>query len=284
MAGGELMAGELITAAWQVELQGVLMGSGTDVVVKAFDPWAAPAIRSSDAPRAGANGITAGDDLLGGRNVAVQLAVRGEAVDDMAVRRTLSAAFMRSAVDVPIVWMEDDGVKYRMIGRPRLAAAKVEPRIPTEGRFVATDPRIYADTETTIATGVVASSGGLTFSASAPFVFGTGGTGSTIAAVNAGLVETPWIATFTGPLTAPSLEHVEQARILTLSGGALLAGETLVIDSATRTVLLNGTTSRYSWLASTSQWFTLEPGVNSLRLGAASGSGTVQVRFRSAWI
>lgn len=279
------MAGELVTSAWQIELQGVLMGAGTDIVVKAFDPWSAPAVRASDQPRAGAHGITAGDDLLGGRNVVVSVAIRGEAVDDMAVRRTLASAFATSRVDVPIVWMEDDGIKYRMTGRPRLASSKVQPRIPTEGRFVATDPRIYADAEVTESTGVSTASGGLTFAASAPFVFGTAGEGGTIAAVNAGRgIDAPWVATFTGPLTAPALEHVEQARILNLSGAALLAGETLVVDSSTRTVMLNGVASRYSWLALASNWFTIEPGVNTLRFGAASGAGTVQVRFRSAWL
>jgi hypothetical protein len=58
----------------------------------------------------------------------------------------------------------------------------------------------------------------------------------------------------------------------------------LVLDSASRTVLLGGTSSRYVWLTSLSRWFTLQPGANALRFDGASGAGSCAVSFRSAWI
>ena len=91
------------------------------------------------------------------------------------------------------------------------------------------------------------------------------------------------MVTFTGPVVSPTIEHTGQSRRLEFTG-TLAAGETLVVDSLARTVLLNGTSSRYSWLTSLSQWFTLEPGANNLRYTAASGTGTCQVDFRSAWM
>ena len=107
-------------------------------------------------------------------------------------------------------------------------------------------------------------------------------TGGTLDATNSGTIETPYVIVFTGPLVAPSLEHVVQAKILSFSG-TLAAGETLVVDSQSKTVMLNGTASRYVWLISPN-WFKLLPGANGLRFAGGSGSGSVQISYRNAWL
>jgi len=281
------MSGALITAPWQIELQGLLMGATTDYVVRAFDPWAMPVVRSNDLPRAGQHGVLSGDDRLGERPVSATILIRPSTdIAEQAARRTLAGAWQPrlSTATIGLWWMEDNGQKYVLFGKPRGSGSALQPTLPTEARFLATDPRIYAAAQTVLSTGLPTLSGGLSFPASAPFVFGTAGAGGSLAASHNGTIETPWVATFTGPLVAPAIEHSGQARTLSLSGASLAAGETLVIDSAARTVLLNGTASRYSWLAATSSWFTLEPGSNALRFTAASGSGTCQIAYRDAWL
>lgn len=144
-----MAAGDLITTDWQIELQGLLMGPGTSYVVRRFRPWSAPAIRTSVLDRPRDHGMTsAGKDYLGQRLVAAALYV-DDPTDDTEARQALAAAWGPVNAAVPLVWQED-GVKYRLVGKPQLADPDVAPGIPTECRFLATDPRIYANDLTTV--------------------------------------------------------------------------------------------------------------------------------------
>lgn len=283
-----MSAGDLVTTAWQLELNGVLLGPGTNYLLRDVDLWAAPEVAPAETARAQAHGMFAGRDWLRQRLVTASVAIVAQSTDaaEIVLRQALTAAWQppSDGTPVPLVWMEDDAVKYRVVGKPRLASPKVSPRMPAECRFVCTDPRIYANAESSASTGLATVSGGLTFAAAAPFVFGSAGAGSTMACTNAGTFPTPWVATFTGPLVAPGLEHVGLGMSISFPSASLAAGETLVVDSAARTVLLNGTASRYSWLSSTSRWFELQAGANSVRLSGSSGAGSVTLTWRSAWL
>lgn len=285
-----MAAGDLITLPWQLELNGVLFGSGTSFVVREFDPWTAPEVRQGELARAQSDGSYPGQDRLGVKLVTAKLAISAATdVLEQAARRTLAGAWKQPAPNatVPLVWMEDDGVKYALYGKPRLASTQLAPRLFTEARFVATDPRIYAAASLVPSTSFpTGGAGGLSFGgagAAAPFVFSGAVSGGSIDCTNSGTYETPYTITITGPVVAPLVEHSVQGRSLSFTG-TLAAGETLVIDSRAKTVLLNGTASRYSWLTTASQWFTLEPGPNALRFSGASGSGTCSVRYAPAWL
>ncbi len=91
------------------------------------------------------------------------------------------------------------------------------------------------------------------------------------------------MAVINGPVVDPFLENTATGEIVRLTG-TLDAGDYLVVDSDARTVLLNGTASRYSWVSPGSTWWQLEPGANSVRYGATSGSGTGTLTSRSVWI
>lgn len=280
-----MAAGDLITVAWQIEARNLLIGDGTVFVVREFAPWSAPVVRQGETGRPQAHGSWPGRDWLGERRVTAKVAILATtAAAEQVARRQLAGVFAPLAGGVePLVWMEDDGVRYVVFGKPQPASTTVTSRMLTDLRFLATDPRIYTLTPVTVSTSLPVVSGGLVFAASAPFSFGTTGAGGTMAATNAGTIATPWVATFTGPLVAPILTHTGQSLSLSFSG-SLAAGETLVVDGEARTVLLNGTASRYSWLVAGSAWFTLDPGPNVLRLGGASGAGSVAVTYRPAWL
>jgi len=112
-------------------------------------------------------------------------------------------------------------------------------------------------------------------------VFGSAGTGGSISVTNSGNFPAPWVATIIGPVTNPVLTCNGQSVTF---NGTVNAGETLVVDSLGRSVLLNGTASRYSWVAATSQWFELPVGVSSVNFGATSGTGTCNFSYRSTWL
>lgn len=280
-----MAVGDLITTAWQWELNGLLMGANTVYEVRGFDMWAAPDVRGGETARAQQHGMYPGTDWLGGRLAKMNISITPVNEDaDLLARQNLASAWQIPSSGVAqLVWREGS-TKYALFGKPRLADTRGEFRLPTECRFIATDPRIYANAASSAVTGLATATGGLSFSAAAPFVFGTSGSGSTMSCTNAGTFDAPWTATFTGPLVAPALTQVSTGKVLNFSGASLAAGESLVIDSAARTVLLNGTASRYSWLSVASQWFNLSPGANSINLTGASGAGTVTINWRSAWI
>ena len=281
-----MSAGDLITTNGQWELNGLLMGQGTTYVVEDFAMWIAPEIRAGELNRAQQHGMYPGTDWLGARMVSAVVNITPSTqTAEMAAMQALTGAWQppTGGTTVPLVWQVGDGVKYRLNGKPRLASPSFEYWMPSECRFIATDPRIYANTESSATTSLSTASGGLTFAATAPFVFGTSGTGSTMTCTNSGNFSAPWVATFTGPLVAPTLTHVSSGKVLAFTG-TIASGETLVVDSAAKTVLLNGTASRYSWLLSTSRWFDLDPGSNAVNFGGASGAGSVSIAWRSAWL
>jgi hypothetical protein len=177
-----MAAGDLITLPWQLELNGVLFGSGTSFVVREFDPWTAPEVRQGELARAQSDGSYPGQDRLGMKLVTAKLAISAATdVLEQAARRTLAGAWKQPAANatVPLVWMEDDGVKYALYGKPRLASTQLAPRLYTEARFVATDPRIYTAASLSPSTSFpTGGAGGLSFGgagAAAPFVFSGAG-------------------------------------------------------------------------------------------------------------
>lgn len=275
--------GDLITTDWEVELRGVLMGGDSVFVVRRFDPWSAPAVRANDEARSQVDGVMAGRDLHGSRRVPMDLYVDAATeAADLEARRALAAAWSLLDGDVPLVWQEG-GVKYRLVGRPRLADQKTGPRIPTECRFEATDHRIFANEEQVVTTGFPTGGSGRTYSRTYDRVYGASGAGGNVSPFNGGTVATPWQATIIGPWVNPVITHVTTGFELELSI-TLAAAEVLVFDSRDRSIVLGGSASRRSAVRPGSVWFNLDAGANEVRFGGASGSGTAELRWRSAWI
>lgn len=276
------MEGDLISQDWQIELQGLLMGPGTAYVVQRFNPWSAPTIRTATLERPRDHGlISAGADHLGQRLVTATFYMADST--DTAARQRLAAAWGPVSAPVALVWQEY-GVKYRIVGKPALADSDVTPGMPTDCRFVATDPRIYTNAATTVSLSMPTASGGLGFPFGFPLAFGAGSSGLADF-VNAGTFPTRPLVVFHGPLTGPSIENVTTGEKWRTTFD-LPAGQDLYVDFDARTVSLtaDGKTSRYSYTPSDAIWWELPAGTSQLRLGASAGTGTADVTARSAWI
>jgi hypothetical protein len=275
---------------FQFAWQGVPFGDETQIELVSVQGLGSVELRTNDTDRSGAHGTWWGRSWGRGRTITVELEVMGASAAALeAAWAPLVAKFAPADALGVLSWQLPGQAARQVAAELRRWTFPVDVGYAlgyatVVAEWYAPDPRIYSAAQTVLSTGLPTLSGGLSFPASAPFVFGTAGSGGSIAATNNGTIETPWVATFTGPLVAPAIEHSGQSKVLSLSGASLAAGETLVIDSAARTVLLNGVASRYSWLAAASQWFTVEPGANVLRFTAASGSGTCQIAFRDAWL
>lgn len=278
---------------WQMNFNGLTFGAGTvyriSNVIGLHD---LPDVRSSDQPRSRQHGEFAGIDLLGGRDIDVQITVTAKHPDDTTWQALSQALVAGLPQELPLT-MQIPGVA---LGNELQVQARVRRlSLPVDmdyyvgvGRgavsFHLTDPRLYSSTETSLSVNQAAPDGsGLTFNATFPLTFGGGSSGGQVVATNDGEFAAPWVATLSGPVTNPRLENVTSGEIISFDG-TVNSGETLVVSSLNRTVLLNGTASRYSWLEQGSTWFDLAPGNNTIRFAGTSGTGSMTFVFRSAWI
>lgn len=107
---------------------------------------------------------------------------------------------------------------------------------------------------------------------------------------NQGDEDSDWTVQLFGPCVNPAVRVNGVTVSMTANGGqSLLAGESIVIDTYTKTILLNGdpTLSRYgksnfvdwSW-----ESLLLAPGDNSVRISAVSGAVTGQFCWDPGWL
>lgn len=280
-----------LSADYQLEYNGLVLGAGTDyevLTIVGLDDL--PDVRVSDTPRPSDHGLFAGTDLAGGRAVEIELEVRG---DDDADFRANVAAFTAATVirtdEIPLCF------RLPSLGGDRRIYARARRRVlPTDlgyqfgvGRatvqFLASDPRVYAETQTSLNTAAATSGGGRTYDRTYPLTYAAGGTGGTVSADNVGNFPTRPTITITGPCTTPRVENVTTGEFISCDL-TLASGDTLVIDMEARTVLAGGTASRYNTLVSGSTFWDLDPGVSSLKFTTADTQGTVSIVFRSAWL
>jgi len=292
--GGPLMAaGDLITTDWQVEYQGLLTGGDTAYSLVQVEGLAGmPPVRSSDLALMRRHGAHPGDDFLDVRQVVLTYEIY--AADNTAFAaavEALQSAFRPGGAEAALVFQIPglaDNAKGLVWCRPRRRQLPVNlewyHRIPIATiELVATDPAVYANTESGGSSTLPSAGGGMTFPETPPITFGAVSTGGTITAVNGGSFATDVTFRIDGPADNPRIESLTAGQTIAVNI-SLAAGEYLLIDTKSRTVLLGGTTSRYSLLDSTSRWFTLAPGSNEITFRATtSTAATLTARWRSAW-
>jgi phage-related protein len=249
-----------------------------------------PAVRSSDVMLPGAHGALPGQDRHGIRTIGITTrivaATQAELVDSLMA---MSAALVARDDELPLTFRFHDLVPaMRVYCRPRRRSiplpqnhAHLNARCLLQ--FVATDPRIYSENEYSAAVGTPTAGGGLAFPFTFPFNFGNPATGSSIVLVNAGSAEAPWRAVASGPCTGITITGPDGEQIRW--GGSLLTGETLTIDAhpSRRTVLLQGTASRYGLVDHFSEWFMLDPGENQVTFNTDTSTGTATFHWRDSW-
>lgn len=83
-----------------------------------------------------------------------------------------------------------------------------------------------------------------------------------------------------------TIENLTSGKSLVFAGMGISAGDYVEIDFRAKTILLNGTTSKYSYLLfPDSSWWTLRPGVNEIafRPDTFSGNANAVVFWRDAY-
>jgi hypothetical protein len=277
---------------WQMTYNGLTIGAGTTYGISAINGLGSiPEIRSSDQDRTRVHGQYAGLDLFTGRDIDVEVTIPSKHPSD-SVWQAFSAAFVGGQeTEIPLVIQMPGiagGSEIQVNARVRKLSMPMDMEYYTgTGRvllqFHATDPRLYSTNQQSVSTNQATTSGGLTFNATFNLSFGGAITGGQATVTNSGEFSTPWEATIAGPVVDPRIINNTTGQVLSFTG-SIGASESLVVSSLERTVLLNGTASRYRWLNIGSQWWDLPPGNTVFQYAAGSGAGSLTVTCRSAWI
>lgn len=286
--------GDLVVADWELEYRGLLTGGDNPIALVQIEGLLdLPAVRSADQILLRRHGAHAGDDFADVRQIVLTYELFGETDAELAgLVAQLQAAFRPGGVEEPLVFQLPGvagGAKAQVWCRPRRRQLPIDltfhRRLPVAViELVATDPLLYSAVEQTGSTSLPSASGGHAWPASWPWAWGAVSTGGTIIAINDGAFDADVSFRLDGPVTNPRIESLTAGRTIAWNG-TLDVGEFLVLDTKSRTVLLNGTASRYADLDSSSRWFTLAPGSNELAFRASTPSvALLSAAWRSAWL
>lgn len=290
-----MAVGDLVINTWEVEYRGLKIGGDSPYMFVRIEGLAdLPEVRSADRPLLRRHGLHPATDFMGGREVTITFDIKANSEAEFNTLLTdLQRAFrVTSQPEEPMVLMIPgiaSGNKARIYARTRYRSIPIGLEWLYKNplatiRMACTDPRVYSDAEQSGNTGLATTSGGLEFPAVFPLTFGAPTSGNSIIADNVGTTEAPWVARIDGPVINPSIENVTTGTTLSIDI-SLDTGDFLILDSTYRTIMLNGTASRYNLLSTDSVWADLEPGTNEIKFRATSYSaGTLTLYWRNAWV
>jgi hypothetical protein len=294
-----MAAGDLITQDYQYEYNSLLIGWNTDYDVEELAGlFGFPSVRSSTEDAFGMHGGTPGRHYLPSRVFTVSLNIHGITDDEsfatlkyeitkafgprslprILPETSLGTAFVSG--EIPFVYQHPGVgerrrfVNCRPIGMDFPANRRYALQYPhVDLRLEASDPRHYSYTTNIATANLPTPGGGLDFPLTFPLNFGVGSSNAATLE-NAGNADAHWVAEITGPVSNPRLEVTSNMddtdiHFIQFSGLSLISGETLVLSSRYRSVLLGGQ-SRRSFVVPGSLWFTIPPYPNSLSLRYSS--------------
>lgn len=265
-----------------VTYKGFSLGTGTPYPVTGLTGIRdMPGVRTDDYEYPNRDGDLTSPDLLEHRTIVMSLGILGNSMAELySLRDALQAAIViGDSVSPLVIGTKLFYAKPRKRDIPddlsapwRLGEAAIE--------WYCADPLEYSTDETVVSVGLPVSSGGLTIPIVVPVVLGVATTGGEIVVYNNGNAPAPVKLTFIGELVNPQVRHAEQGRVLHMTY-TTLPGETLELDSARHSVTLTAGPSRRAFLDQ-AQWFSLNPGPNTLQFSADSSTGTpsMEIRFR----
>lgn len=278
--------GALITGPGQLQFGPMLLGDGTPAGWLDLIGWRnLPDAAVGDSQRPQAHGSYPGSVFGESLVVTYDYLLRGTPANKQAALATIERWTPLDRVERWLAVDDGDGVWFR---RARVIARTVPQgkhftHAPLECsiQFLCADPRRYSLAEKTGDATLAAGSGGLQYALVYPLEYGVPSAGA-LSVTNGGSTDAPMVATFIGPLTDPVIvsEGWRLGFSLTLADG-----ETLVVDTAAGTVLLDGTADRAYTITTHSDPVdacVLPPGSSSLTLTATTGTGRVQIAYRDA--
>jgi hypothetical protein len=240
-----------------------------------IDGLGLPPVRTSSGNYSGRDGGYVGSQFYGMRFITLT----GQFFSNSAAtletnRRALAAAVATGSITLSIT--TNAGNQYLIFCNIDSLDMPIN-RTPTVTPFkislIATDPTIYDNSASGAMSVTVnpARGGGITWPITWPITWAAGSQPTTVN--NSGNVTIFPTITLTDKMTNPTITNQTTGQFFSLTGLTTTAGDVLKIDMKNRTVLLNGG-SVLPFVTSTSSWWPLLPGNNSVNLTTASGTDT----------
>lgn len=279
----------------QFQIRDLVLGRGTAYRVHPNTNPFLHSVRSNSGPRAWNHGSWSGVEWANERVVPLRIFVDGgtTTADWTAAHQALAAAFQpvgESVEDVELRFFLLGGDReYLMFGRPRMVEPELEfiglGKSYTSAAFVALNPLIFDGTESSA--GPISPptfSGGLTVPLTVPFTVDAVASGGGADLLNEGTADTGLSLRIDGPASEPfvALKRPDATYVLRFAID-LASGQWLDVDTAARTVLLGGTSSRRGQTSADPDWPLLPPGTHRIEYRSADSSGTLTSTHRSAW-
>ena len=261
-----------------------------------------PKHRTTSYPRPGRNGVTVSSKFFDGRLLELVgkiFAVAGESFASYETRRrAFIAATANETSDngtplpIRVSFTTLAGDSYYLDAYFNEPVMPLDNPVSTDFMVTAVGNLIYS------AAGVISGNisrpigGGLVIPFTIPAV-ASASTGGTVILSNSGTSTAyPSIdqygnggVTLTGSLTNPVLSNLTTGKFIELTY-TLASGDYVQIDMENQLILLNGSSSLISTKTTSSDWWGLEPGANSISISTSSGSdgGYVTIQYNPAFI
>lgn len=302
----------------QMTYAGVLLGPGGSAQIVSVDGLTGlPTSRNGDVGRPNGQGMLAGYDFMGDRQVTLTLEVTGDPSTGVTLEENLTAlrqAFLMStSCGGGVYGMANGlatprltynlgegsggvGINRQITARCRKFDATVDVAFAA-GNFQygitqaavlldAVDPLIYDADVQTASVGLTVASGGLTFPLTFPATFGSQ-SGGFVYATNSGSFACPPYITITGPCTYPRIEQ-QTTGVTVQFDTTLNAGDVLAVDAYAGTAILNGVASRLNALAPGSYitQLSVPPGTSTFGFYSSDASATgasMTVAWANCW-
>lgn len=278
---------------WEVSYAGYTIGGDTDFALMEIRGLLdLPPLRAADHAQLRRDGEYPGDTFLGPKNIDILMDLTAKTESEFSILVTAIRDMTNpKREESPLVFKIPSafgGAEVQFMARPRRRNINVDlsylyrnTAVPIS--FKATYP--YAVSTTLINTGLILTeeAGGRTYPRTYNLTYPTTSSGSSATITNAGNNDAEVVLTFTGPLTKPKATLTDTGEYLEFDL-SLVAGQQLIVDTRSRTVLLEGTANRSGTITSGSTWWSLPPGTSSVAFTASLfETGTLSVGHRSTY-
>ncbi|WP_431980796.1 phage distal tail protein [Streptomyces qinglanensis] len=287
----------LITQDGQIQYGGLLLGEETPYVGEKLTGWDdLPDFDVADVAMPGQHGVWPGQMLAGSRVLQWDFSILPDDLEDYpAILNRLRAATAPG--------QEEQKLVVQLAGARRMLRGRITRRsLPADRQYTkgepsgslvweCSDPRRYSVTESRTRVGLPESEPGLDWAGGLewPLDWGPAGSTGSVTATNAGDAPAHPVVEFRGPVVRPAVVQTERGLVLEY-GLTLAERDTLTVDCAAGTVMLNGSASRLYAATRSSvpeQTFTVEPGSTPMSfradMSAYDPRASVTVRWRNAF-
>lgn len=277
-----MAAGDLITADYQYEFRNLLFGAQTDLITERVTGLLAMGARDTDQDRQNDHGSFPGMMVMGKRIIQFDMKVTGSPGTDIEGR----LALVRSVFQVP-------RKRYARVLEPFVFQ---RPGLGKRVLYVRCTKRDFVS-EYSTARGVA--SGSVELVAPDPLIYSlavhqealtiaSGATTTSEVLVNTGDFVDGFLPKFTitGPATNPRVGNAQDDNRQVRTSMVLGATDTLVIDTKTKVVTVNGV-RQFGVIRNDNQWWALLPGNNTVSYSRDAGntgaSSTCTVTWQDVW-